>query len=90
MPHSPPSRPAVGCGKPALRAGERRFADEHSEVTPGAKMHDRSNAMGKILVTTAAPETSLASSPEPKTMHQQADSKWHQTGLEQRDVTRIH
>jgi len=46
-------------------------------------VHDRSNAMVNNLVTIAAPENRLASFPEPKTMHQQADSKWHQTASQQ-------
>lgn len=78
MPHSAPSRPVVGCGKPASRAGERRCdvkMSEHSDLIPGAEVHDRSNAMVNSLVTTAAPGTRPASSPEPKTMHQRVDSK---------------
>lgn len=59
----------------ACRRKKVRRKNEHSEIFPGAKVHDRSNAMVNNLVTTAAPETRLASFLEPKTMHQQADSK---------------
>lgn len=59
----------------ACRRKKVRRKDEHSKTPPGAKLHDRSNAMENNLVTTAAPETRLASFLEPKTMQQQADSK---------------
>lgn len=59
----------------ACRRKKVRRKDEHSKIPPGAKLHDRSNAMANSLVTTAAPETGLASFPEPKIMHQQVDGK---------------
>lgn len=78
-PNAPPTaEPAGGRVWQACVACRRkkvRRKDEHSKTPPGAKLHDRSNAMENNLVTTAAPETRLASFPEPKTMHQQADSK---------------
>ncbi|KAI7781625.1 transcriptional regulatory protein [Diaporthe eres] len=52
----------------------RRKDESVQKIIPGAKMQDRSNAMVNNLVTTAAPETRIASFPEPKTMHQQADT----------------
>lgn len=59
----------------ACRRKKVRREHEHAEMIPGTKVDDRSNVMVNNLVTIAVLVTRLASSPEPKTMHQQADSK---------------